>query len=80
MWPDDDKYNEKYYDYTKTFDKQNISIDYIQKIMKELGEKQNTYTIDQLKEVDVSSSLSDDVKAKLQLLYGDFIIIPVDKL
>ena len=76
----DDKYNEKYYDYTKTFDKQNISIDYIQKIMKELGEKQNTYTIDQLKEVDVSSSLSDDVKAKLQLLYGDFIIIPVDKL
>ncbi len=80
MWPDDNKYNGKYYDYAKTFDKQNINIDYIQKILKELGEKQNTYTIDQLREVDVSSSLSDDVKAKLQLLYGDFIIIPVDKL
>lgn len=80
MWPDDEKYNGKYYDYEKNFDEQNISTDYIQKIMKELGKKQNTYTADQLKEVDVSSSLPDDAKAKLQLLYGDFIIIPVDKL
>jgi len=32
------------------------------------------------KEYDVSNILSDDVKAKIQLIAGDFVIIPIDKL
>lgn len=82
MWPDNFiDYERKKSEYFKEkSDYYERKSDYIQKMMEELSEKQNTYTVDQLKRVDVSSSLSDDVRAKLQLLYGDFIIIPVDKL
>ena len=36
--------------------------------------------ITKAKKYDVSASLPDDAKAKLQLAYGDFVIIPCDKL
>ena len=74
------KYYEEYDKYQQNiFKKENMyNMDYIQKIEKEL--RQKTYTQNQLEELDVSNSLSDDARAKLQLLHGDFIIIPVDKL
>jgi len=57
------------------------NVDYIQQLVEELNKKVNkSHTLYELKEADVSSSLSDDAKAKLQLLYGDFIVIPIDKL
>ncbi len=85
MNPDDVNFDKFYIDYNKyqneVVEKNNLyKLDYIQKIMNELSEKQKTYTLDQLRNIDVSSSLSDDVMAKLKLLYGDFIIVPVDKL
>ena len=85
MNPDDVNFDKFYIDYNKyqneVVEKNNLSkLDYIQKIMNELIKKQKTYTLDQLRNIDVSSSLSDDVMAKLKLLYGDFIVIPVDKL
>jgi hypothetical protein len=42
-------------------------------------EAENKY-LNAMKEYDVSESLTDDMKAKLQLLYGDCVIIPVDKI
>ena len=33
-----------------------------------------------IKKVDISSELPSDVTAKLQLIHGDFVVIPLDKL
>jgi hypothetical protein len=63
--------------YNKIYSEKN---NYIQQLVEELNKKVNkSHTLYELKEIDISSSLPDDTKAKLQLIYGDFIVIPIDK-
>jgi len=70
-----------YYDQKKYTNNIINQYDYIQTILKDLSEDEaKKYTLNKLKNIDVSNILPADIRAKIQLVHGDFIIIPVDKL
>ena len=72
------KANDKYFLNKKeaAYWSKNMDIAY----QKDAEEERRQALVKSLREMDVSASLPEDAAAKLQLLHGDFIIIPVEKL